>query len=212
MSLANEPTVLWLPQRQQPLVPWRNGGGSTRQIAIDPPSATVQGFRWRISIASVAADGPFSRFPGIDRRLWLLAGAGMELDVEGRLVRLDRPLQRFDFTGEATVEARLLVGPTEDLSVMTDRATVDASVEILELRPVERLQRTLPDAQHIVLAIAGALTVPRLNGELGERDAVQIDGALVLELEARPAPATVLLASFTARRSVPSLGPRASSR
>ena len=68
--------------------PWRNGGGVTWQIAAGPDGADVARFDWRLSMAEVAADGPFSAFAGIDRTLTLLQGAGLELDFGGAAVRL----------------------------------------------------------------------------------------------------------------------------
>ena len=53
--------------------PWKNGGGSTTEIAVEPSGASLDTFAWRISVARVAADGPFSEFPGIDRTLAVLA-------------------------------------------------------------------------------------------------------------------------------------------
>lgn len=44
--------------------PWKNGGGVTREIAAQPPGASLDGFAWRVSVADVAQPGPFSRFPG----------------------------------------------------------------------------------------------------------------------------------------------------
>lgn len=44
-------------------MPWKNGGGVTVEIAIHPPGASVNAFDWRISMATVAQDGPFSSFP-----------------------------------------------------------------------------------------------------------------------------------------------------
>lgn len=209
MNASHEPIATWLPCRERRIEPWRNGGGSTQQVAIDPPAATAQhGFRWRVSIARVAAPGPFSSFPGVDRSLWLLDGNGMALDLGSRVVRIDQPLQRFDFGGEAAITARLLDGPTEDLNVMCDRAAVEAVATILRFDAGERLQRVLPDAQHLVLAIAGAVGLPRWRGSLGERDAVRSDGAQVLDVEATDAPAVLLVASFAARaRGVTSRGP-----
>lgn len=61
-------------------MPWKNGGGETREIAIFPPAANLDTLDWRISMAVVAQDGPFSSFPGIDRTLCVIEGAGMELD------------------------------------------------------------------------------------------------------------------------------------
>ena len=59
--------------------PWKNGGGVTRQIAIDPPGSGLDDFGWRLSTAEVAQDGPFSRFDGVDRQLHILAGEGLDL-------------------------------------------------------------------------------------------------------------------------------------
>ena len=56
--------------------PWKNGGGVTREIAAHPPEAGLDGFDWRLSMADVASDGPFSAFPGIDRTLTVIEGAG----------------------------------------------------------------------------------------------------------------------------------------
>src|SRR3546814_16047971 len=54
-----------------PLQPWKNGSGVTSELAIDPPGATAENFRWRISLARIAQDGPFSAFPGITRWITL---------------------------------------------------------------------------------------------------------------------------------------------
>ena len=64
--------------------PWKNGGGMTTEIAAFPAGAGFDAFEWRISMARVASAGPFSMFPGIDRSLALIEGAGITLDVEGR--------------------------------------------------------------------------------------------------------------------------------
>ncbi len=55
-------------------MPWKNGGGETVEIAIAPAGASLDAFDWRISMACVASSGPFSRLPGIDRTLAVLAG------------------------------------------------------------------------------------------------------------------------------------------
>jgi len=61
--------------------PWKNGGGTTREVCAFPPGATLDGFDWRLSMATVAKDGPFSAFPGIDRVLIVLAGGGLDLTL-----------------------------------------------------------------------------------------------------------------------------------
>ena len=46
--------------------PWKNGGGSTTEIAVWPNGAGLDEFDWRISLATITQSGPFSFFPGID--------------------------------------------------------------------------------------------------------------------------------------------------
>ncbi len=55
-----------------PATPWKNGGGVTREIVCQPPGAGLAAFDWRVSIATIASDGPFSLFAGIDRVITLL--------------------------------------------------------------------------------------------------------------------------------------------
>lgn len=59
--------------------PWKNGGGVTREIAAGPEGAGMDTFAWRVSLADVGADGPFSVFPEVTRVLTVVDGAGMEL-------------------------------------------------------------------------------------------------------------------------------------
>ncbi|WP_064576494.1 HutD/Ves family protein [Cupriavidus gilardii] len=112
-------------------MPWKNGGGTTREIAAWPPAAGLDAFDWRLSIADIAADGPFSAFPGIDRQIVLLDGAGVRLQArdgsfDHRLVAVGEP---FAFAGEAAVDATLLGGPTRDFNVMTRRGRCRARVQ-----------------------------------------------------------------------------------
>ncbi|MGU7775036.1 HutD/Ves family protein [Burkholderia sp. MR1-5-21] len=109
--------------------PWKNGGGVTREIAAFPPGAALDAFAWRVSVADVAAAGPFSRFEGIDRTLVLLSGAGMTLAAaDGARHVLDVPLARADFAGETAIDATLHDGPTRDFNLMTRRATTRGTV------------------------------------------------------------------------------------
>jgi environmental stress-induced protein Ves len=107
---------------------WQNDGGWTTEIARDPAPAAPD-FRWRVSIAEIERDGPFSAFPGVDRELMLLAGNGIELDIEGRpTLRLVERLRGVRFDGAARVDCRLLAGPTRDFNVMTRRDAVRAEL------------------------------------------------------------------------------------
>lgn len=113
--------------------PWKNGGGVTREIACFPPGAVMDAFDWRISIATIAADGPFSVFEGVDRVITLLDGAGMRLRArDGSFDHLlDTPLAPFAFPGEAPVDCTLLAGESQDFNVMTRRGKLQAKVQVL---------------------------------------------------------------------------------
>ena len=125
-----------------PVTPWKNGGGSTCEIACWPPGAGLADFAWRLSIASIALSGPFSVFAGVDRSIMLLDGDGVHLlsvpstdstqtgqvDIDHRL---DTPLQPFSFTGDNAVHCTLLGGPSRDFNVMTRRGEWHADVQVL---------------------------------------------------------------------------------
>jgi uncharacterized protein len=112
--------------------PWKNGGGSTREIAAMPPGAGMADFVWRVSVAEIASDGPFSAFPGVDRQITLLSGPGVRLRGERVDHRLDRPLAPFAFSGDDLIEASLLGGPSRDLNVMTRRGAARADLRVVE--------------------------------------------------------------------------------
>jgi len=171
MTLA--PDCFLLPKAAQRVERWKNGGGRTRTVAIDPPDADLAtGFRWRVSVADVAADGPFSVLPGIDRSLWLLAGNGVRLQCgESATVALRERLQRLDFVGEAAITATLLDGPVQDLNVMTRRLHVHAVAVVGATFVLE------PAPQQLVLALRGSLEVAVAGRRvvLGEGDALRVD-------------------------------------
>ncbi|OEJ30631.1 HutD/Ves family protein [Streptomyces subrutilus] len=109
---------------------WKNGGGVTREIAARPEGAGTGDFAWRVSLAEVAADGPFSAFPGVDRTLTLAEGAGMDLTVAGAHRLVDERFAPQDFAGDEPTHCRLLDGPVVNLNVMyrRDGARVDTAV------------------------------------------------------------------------------------
>jgi hypothetical protein len=104
------------------VTPWKNGGGSTTEIAASPSGASLETFDWRISMARVASDGPFSEFPDIDRTLTIVSGHGLTLTI-GRAapVILDRASDPLSFAGDIPTSARLTAGEIVDLNVMTRR-------------------------------------------------------------------------------------------
>ena len=116
------------------LVPWRNGLGNTTQMCVEwPPNASD--FHWRLSMAPVQNDGPFSDFTGYQRTLVLIEGNGITL--HHGTGQTDRLSHRFDiarFDGAAHTDARLHNGPITDLNVMTQAGICTADVHVLEKR------------------------------------------------------------------------------
>lgn len=187
-----------VPLAAQPVQPWANGGGSTRQVAIEPRDGSIaRGFAWRVSIAQIGSDGPFSHLPGIARSLWLLAGNGVRLSLADREVVLDRALQRFDFAGETPIACSLLGGACEDLNVMTARASKHADANVHELAGARALTVDVAE-QGLVVALRGAFTA---NGEVavGEREALRVSGPCRCEVTATSGGATLLVATFRSR-------------
>ncbi|MFO6420529.1 HutD family protein [Hylemonella sp. W303a] len=151
-------------RQQLPATPWKNGGGVTREIVCQPPGAGMDAFDWRVSIAHIASDGPFSRFEQVDRVITLLEGAGVRLHSHDGAVdhRLDRPWEPFAFPGEAPVQGDLIAGDCHDFNVMTRRGRCRAQVVVVR----EAVSLPPTDAGLLmVLAghwqLAGASNAPR---------------------------------------------------
>jgi environmental stress-induced protein Ves len=159
-------------------VRWKNDGGWTTEIAREPSDAASD-FVWRISIADIESDGPFSAFPGVARDLLLLAGNGIELDIDDAPpLRLTERFQRVRFEGESRVECRLLAGATRDFNVMTQR---DAARADVMGRPLVGSMMLFPEAGVVWLAhlVSGAAKARSGSdvAEIGIGDTLRIDFA-----------------------------------
>ena len=118
-------------------MPWKNGGGVTEEIALDPPGGSWEGpsrILWRVSMAPVASSGPFSIFPGYDRLLATLDGGELELRVEGKEPERLSPRGRVgSFPGDVPTEGILLGSPCRDFNLMVDRARSEAMLRFVSL-------------------------------------------------------------------------------
>lgn len=111
--------------------PWRNGLGVTREIALYPPGADTDDFLWRVSVAEVVGEAPFSLFAGVDRIIVLLDGAGFRMTLDGdRTHDLTTPFAPFAFDGEAGVEVQLAGGPTRDFNLMIRRGRARGRIDV----------------------------------------------------------------------------------
>lgn len=98
-----------------PPAPWRNGGGTTRELLAWPGR---EHWNVRVSVADVTQGGPFSSFPGVERWFAVLSGEGVKLRIGDRAtdLRADSAPMRFD--GGATTTCDLLGGATQDFNLM----------------------------------------------------------------------------------------------
>lgn len=164
-------------------VPWRNGGGVTSEIAVEPEGATVDSrFLWRLSLARIDRSGPFSAFDGYDRTIALITGAGMVLNFGERgSARVDKPMQPLAFSGEWAPGCALIAGPTEDFNVMTDRQRIRHRVERLEASPTAHALQMAPTLAVFVVS-GGTVSIDGGPMQLGSRDTLLVDGAAQVTL------------------------------
>jgi environmental stress-induced protein Ves len=105
---------------------WKNGAGWTREILRWPREGD---WTWRLSIAEIEEDAPFSSFPGVERELVLLSGNGLRLRFDdGRVTELHPPHERARFAGESRVQGELIDGPTQDFNLMWRRDAIEAEL------------------------------------------------------------------------------------
>ena len=104
---------------------WKNGGGTTRELLAWPSPAD---WVFRLSVAEVQADGPFSSFAGVQRWFAVLSGAGVRLQVGAAapygVQVLTSASAPFCFDGALPVDCTLIDGATQDFNLMvrTDQA------------------------------------------------------------------------------------------
>ena len=107
-------------------MPWKNGLGFTREIRREPAEGE---FHWRLSIAMINEDGPFSIFPHYTRIINTLSGRGMILKVDGISSRPLLPYDPFVFNGASEVECALIDGPIDDFNLIFDPDFCRAQME-----------------------------------------------------------------------------------
>ncbi|MDB5618149.1 MAG: hypothetical protein JWQ24_2387 [Tardiphaga sp.] len=182
-------------------MPWKNGGGSTTEIAIGPAGASLDAFDWRISMAQVATDGPFSIFAGIDRTLAVIKRGGMELTIGYQpAVTLGSVSEPLSFPGDTPTTARLLDGEITDLNVMTRRERFSHRL----LRVTQSMSCTLDgDDIAIVLSLDGSTDVatPHDRVTLDHADAVLIEASETTTFQIDPAGNCYLIRLYPLRPS-----------
>ena len=125
-----------------PATPWKNGGGSTRELACWPLGAGMDAFGWRVSVATIAAPGPFSAFAGVDRQIMLLGGDGVHLRGNGWQHTLGERWQPFAFSGDEPVDCAMLGGASTDFNLMLRRGAWSGHLQVLREVPSQTQVQT----------------------------------------------------------------------
>ncbi|MFZ6814309.1 HutD family protein [Undibacterium sp. Rencai35W] len=163
-------------------MPWKNGGGSTTELAVFPEGASLDQFVWRISTALVSSDGAFSHFARIDRTLAILSGEGMTLHADNDgiaagaaaplRVTLTRDSVPYSFSGELPIRAELLDGAVWDLNLMTRR---DVCTHYMQRLEAGEHHVVAQDAQQVLLYCAQGSAVLNRDVSLQEADLVLLE-------------------------------------
>ena len=106
---------------------WKNGGGITHEIARDKEG---DGFGWRLSIAEVNSDGPFSLFPGFQRCLTVISGKGMELRGPSQSLGAKKFAPVW-FSGDEAITGELNDGPCLDFNLIFNPEIYQAELEVV---------------------------------------------------------------------------------
>ncbi len=169
---------------------WKNGAGVTHEAIRVPPGA--ERYLWRLSVADVAASGPFSDFTGYRRHLVLLQGDGLRLRFSGGGgAELRQPGDLAEFDGSLRTDCDLAGGACIDMNLLTARsiATVDARVERLA---APLILRCGSDETVVLACVRGSIAIDGTGQEpaaLGPWDvAVHERRAAAVELRCTPGP------------------------
>ncbi|MGK5087822.1 HutD family protein [Bdellovibrionota bacterium FG-2] len=150
--------IIHLTSRDFKQMPWKNGKGTTTQIAIYPPEAEFPGdaFLWRVSSAPIDESGAFSTFPGYDRLLMITEGSGIILN--GKPLVCGQPL---GFSGEEASQGELIQGPVRDLGIIYRRGEVRAQIALSAIPKGGPSTLTLPlnSEFHLFVCVQGEFKV-----------------------------------------------------
>jgi len=152
--------------------PWKNACGVSEDIIVAPTVDASGDPPWRVALATVDRDVPFSSFRGMDRILMPISGAGMELAVDGELRRLAR-YSVLAFPGEASVAAHNVRTPLQDINVMVARRAGTVSLSrryVVGATPL----RSAPEG-HVTVIVALAPTLRHNGKPLLVGDAILLD-------------------------------------
>jgi environmental stress-induced protein Ves len=167
MSVEHPPRLKILKYASYREMPWRNGAGTTREIAREPRAG--EAFAWRLSLAAVERECDFSLFAGHRRALVLVEGTALRLRFRGHgTCRLGAAMRSVRFEGDWQTHCALPEGPCTDLSLIVRKGSAERgscivrAPVVLGIRSARRL--VLPRGLYGALfALEGAIAINESN-------------------------------------------------
>ncbi len=155
-----------LNQANYKVMKWKNGRGETSEIARFPETDP---FLWRLSMAPVIENGPWSLFPGYDRYLTLVEGK--ELKLNDKVVYFGEVIK---FSGDEKISGELVEGKIIDLNLIVRRNQVQVKYEVIKLS--EKPYSFSKQARVVfIFCLSGKLNISKFT--VMEKDTLQIDEA-----------------------------------
>lgn len=147
--------ITLIKESDQLKMPWKNRQGTTAQILISPKGASLDklDFDYRLSSAPIKTAGPFSQFPGYQRILLPVSGAGFVLN--------GHPYATFEaahFSGDDETHCELLKKEVTDLGLIYHPERISANVRVLNV-PFPLTLTLEADKTYLCHLLSGELTV-----------------------------------------------------
>ncbi|MBI2719904.1 MAG: HutD family protein [Rhizobiales bacterium] len=177
------------------LMPWKNSGGTTTEILAEPAPqpSEARPWLWRVSIAAVTGNGPFSRFPGYDRHIMAIGGDGFDLEGGPSGTLRVEPFHPLSFSGDWPIVSRLHKGPVRDFNLIADRAAIDSSL-ICERLTARRAFKAGGATILVHVLIGRARAAPEIGRTLDREESLLLMPGEVTTLEPLPSLAPPRLA------------------
>lgn len=96
---------------------WRNGLGVSWEITEEGGDP----FDWRMALARLDADAPFSDYPGIDRVFTIIEGNGIKLEIDGVGAIEAKRYRPVFFPGDRATSCHVVSGPCRALNLFVKR-------------------------------------------------------------------------------------------
>jgi environmental stress-induced protein Ves len=180
---CDNPRMIILRESSYVTVPWKNGGGVTREILRAPPESNA--FDWRLSLATIDLPGPFSAFDDYHRTLVLVRGAGVELNFSQHGTSLLSAVgHTVSFDGAWQTSCTLLDGPSTDLNLIVSKDRVRSASRVIQLTAAETLQ-TADWSELLVCCLSGSIRLTNTDGATESLHSVDVarcspaDGAII---------------------------------